>query len=126
EAVQDHPGVGVPPQLDDDAHAAAVRFVPQIADALNGLVPVQLGDLLDQVGLVDLIRQLGDDDALPPVGHLLDAGLAPHFDAAAAGGVRLFDAVAPQNLRARGKVGPAHDAHQLFRGHVGIFDKLDE
>src|SRR5690606_28949166 len=51
EAVQDHPGVGVPPQLDDDAHAAAVRFVPQIADALNGLVPVQLGDLLDQVGL---------------------------------------------------------------------------
>ena len=51
-------------QLDDDAHALAVGLVAQVADAVDLLVLDQLGDALDQGGLVDLVGQLGDDDLL--------------------------------------------------------------
>ena len=51
-------------QLDDDPHAVAIGFVAQIGDALDRLLAHQVGDPLDQLGLVDLIRNLGDDDRL--------------------------------------------------------------
>ena len=49
-------------QLDDDAHAVAVGLVAQIGDAFDRLLAHQLGDLLEQPLLVDLVRDLGDDD----------------------------------------------------------------
>src|SRR5690606_9391186 len=126
QPVQNNARVGVPAQLDDDAHAVAVRRVPQVADAVYHFVPVQLGDFRNQVRLVDLERQLGDDDALASVGQLLDAGLAAHFDAPAPGLVGFFDAVAAQDLRAGRKVGAADDGHQLLDGRVGVVDEHDE
>ena len=44
--------------LDHDAHAVAIRLVAQVGDALDDLVAHQVGDLLDQARLVDLIRDL--------------------------------------------------------------------
>ena len=49
-------------QLDDDAHAVAIGLVAQVGDAFDRLLAHQLGDPLDQLRLVDLIRNLGDDD----------------------------------------------------------------
>ena len=49
-------------QLDDDPHAVAVGFVAQVGDALDRLLAHQVGDPLDQLRLVDLIGNLGDDD----------------------------------------------------------------
>ena len=51
-------------ELDDDAHAVAVGLVAQVGDALDPLVAHQVGDLLDQLRLVDLVGDLGDDDRL--------------------------------------------------------------
>ena len=51
-------------QLDDDAHAVAIRFVAQVGNAFERLVAHQLGDALEQPRLVQLIRNLGDDDLL--------------------------------------------------------------
>ena len=48
ELVEDDLGDGVLLQLDDDAHAVAVRFVAQIGDPLDLLVLDQIGDLFDQ------------------------------------------------------------------------------
>ena len=69
-------------QLDDDAHAVLVRFIAQAVagDAFDQLLAHELRDALDQARLVDLIRQLGDDDGLPvALADLLDAhpGSAP-------------------------------------------------
>ena len=62
EVVEHHAGDGVALQLDDDPHPAPVGLVADVGDALDPLVPHQLGDLLDQPGLVDLVGDLGDDD----------------------------------------------------------------
>ncbi len=72
QVVQHHVRQLAAAQFDDDAHAVLVGLVPQLADALDLLVAHQLSDLLDQPGLVHLVRQLGDDDGLAaPVVDLL-------------------------------------------------------
>ena len=62
QVVQHLVRVGVALELDDHAHAVAVGLVAQVGDAVDLLVLDQLGDLLEQGRLVDLVRQLGDDD----------------------------------------------------------------
>ena len=62
ERVQQLPRVRLALQLDDDAHAVAVGLVAQVGDALDALGADEVGDLLDERGLVRLVRQLGDDD----------------------------------------------------------------
>ena len=37
-------------QLDDHAHALAIRFVAQVGDAFQAAISDQLGDALDQAG----------------------------------------------------------------------------
>ena len=76
-------------QLDDGAHPGAVRFVAQVADAVELAFFDQLGDALEQGGLVDLVGQLGDDDLIAvAAGRFLDERLGADHDAAATGGDR--------------------------------------
>ena len=75
-------------ELDDDAHAVAVGFVAEIRDALDAFLAHQLGDLLDQRGLVDLIGNLGDDQRLALLAQFLDLDLRPGQDRAAPGAYR--------------------------------------
>ena len=76
---------GVPPQLvehdvggrvalevDDDAHAFAVRFVANVGDALDPLVLGGLGDLLDQAVLADLVGDRGQHDRAAVAAAFLD------------------------------------------------------
>ena len=64
EVVEDDLGHLAALQLDDDPHAVAIGLVAQVRDAFDRLLAHQLGDLLDQPRLVDLVRNLGDDDRL--------------------------------------------------------------
>jgi hypothetical protein len=84
ELVQHHIGHGVALDLDHDAHAVAVGLVAQLRDALDLLLAHELADALDQRGLVHLVGDLGEDDRLALLAHLLDRGFAPHDDRAAA------------------------------------------
>ena len=94
ELVQDLLRLTGPAQLDDDAHAVAVRLVAQVADAVDPLVAGQVGDALDQGGLVGLVGQLGDDDLLPAAAAaLLDVSAGAHDDPAAAIAVGFLDGV---------------------------------
>ena len=52
----------------------------------------QLGDLLDEARLVDLVGDLGDDDRFLVALAGLDLGPGAHHDRAAAGAVGLADA----------------------------------
>ena len=48
QAVEHHLRIGVPLQLDDDAHTVAVGLVPDVGDALQPLVLHLIGHALDQ------------------------------------------------------------------------------
>ena len=57
EVVQHHLADFAALQLDDDAHAVAIRFVAQVGNAFDGLFANQVGDALEQPRLVQLVRE---------------------------------------------------------------------
>ena len=61
-------------------------------DVVDDLLVDQLGDALDELGLVDLVGDLGDDDRLLFLGQVFDGDAGAHQEAAAAGLVGLRDA----------------------------------
>ena len=122
QAAQGGLGIGVLAQLDDDAHPLPVRLVAQVRDAVQLLLAHQLGDALDEGGLVGHVRQLGDDDAAAAALHLLQVGASLHRHPPAAravgpaqalGGGGLFD-----DDPAGGEVGPLDELHQVVQREV--------
>ncbi len=111
-------------ELDDDPHALAVRLVAQVGDAFDGLLADQIRDALDQLGLVDLIRNLGEDDRRP-VALLVRLGrrAGAHHDRAAARRERLHGAGAADDVAAGREVGTGNQADQLPE-LVGAGDRL--
>ena len=95
-------------EFDDDAHAVAVALIAHVADVVDDLVVHQLGDALDQLGLVHLVGNLGDDDRLLFLGQVFDGHLGAHHEAAAAGVVGLRNAGLAVEEAAGGEVRPLH------------------
>ena len=94
-------------QLDDDPHPVAVGFVAQVGDAFDRLLADQLGDVLEQPLLVDLERDLGDDDRdLVALLRFLGRRLGADGDRAAAGRVGVEDALAADDRAAGREVRP--------------------
>ena len=96
-------------------------LVAHVAQQRGLLVVDQLGQLLDQIGLLHLIRDLGDDDLVHPLAQILLGPGGADADAATAGlvdaeqaGPRLDDDAAGGEVRAL-DVG-----HQGFDAAVGI------
>ena len=118
-------GRDVPTKLDDDAHAIAVRFVAQVGDAFDALVLDQLGDGLDEVGLVDLVGDLVHDDALPPL-PLLHAGLGPHLDLAASSAVCLDDAADAVDRASGREIWRLDELHQVPDLGLRMLDDMDD
>ena len=125
ELVEDHVGIGVALQLDDDAVALAVAFVADVGNALDALVAHQLGHLLDHRRLVHLERDFGDDDRLAVAAHLLDRNLAAHDDRAAPGRIGAVDAGAAEDDAAGREVRAGNDLHQFRQVHRRIVDQRD-
>ncbi len=91
-------------ELDDDAHAVAVGLVADVGDVVDDFFVDDFGDALDEIGLVDLVRDLGDDDGLAAAGDLLKAAFGAHHEAAAAGVVGLREVAATVEETAGGEV----------------------
>src|SRR6185369_15013198 len=80
-------------QLDDDTHAGLVRLVANVGNTLDFLLVDQLGDLLDQRLLVNLIGNRVDDQSLAAtLFHVLEVGARTHDDTAAPRAITLTDA----------------------------------
>ena len=94
EEILDLSGLALALEFDDNAHATAVRFVAKVGDAFDLLVADEVGDLLDEGRLVDLVGELGDDDhSAPGTSGLFDDRPGVHDDAAmtlAVGMTKLF------------------------------------
>ena len=110
ELVEDDARVGIALDVDDDAYALAVRLVGNPRDAIQLLVIDQIGDTLDELGLIDLVGDLGDDDALMIVVHL-DLAAAADDDAATAGLEGLTDPSIAVDEASRREVGGLDVVH---------------
>src|SRR4030095_12571706 len=90
-----------------------IGLVAQVRDALDRLFAHQLRDALDQTLLVDLIRNLSDDNRLLVAFlRVLALRARANGDRAAAITIRLHDAGAPDDGRAGGEVGTGNYAEQ--------------
>ncbi len=118
ELVEDELWLPFALELDDQAHAFTVALVAQVGDADDLLVGDQLGDGLDELGLVELEGDGGDDDGLAAAAQLLELVLSAHHDRAAAGQIALTDALAPEYERAGREVRAGDDLEQFF-----VFDR---
>ena len=124
EPVEDDLRRGVPPQLEDDARSRAVRFVTEVRDPVDPLRLHELGDQLEEGGLVDLVRDLRDDD-LVLAAALADLGGSADVHHPPAGLVRLPDPVGGEIAPGR-EVRPGDDLHQLVQGRPGAREQEAE
>ena len=119
QLIQNHPRLGVAPQLNDHPHAAPIGLIAEVGDAGDLPVLHKTGDLLDHRRLVHLIRNLGDDDGFLAVLQRVDLSSSPHHDEPAAGGVGVADALPPEDNPPGGKVGARQETHQPLNGGLG-------
>src|SRR5690606_11011972 len=124
QVVEDDLGHLATTQLDDHTHAVLVGLVAQLADALELLFLDQLGNTLDQLGLVNLVGQLVDDDLLAAADlvDILDFAAGPDIDTTPAGLVGLDDSRTAIDDAGGGEVRARYVFHQLVDGDIRIGD----
>jgi hypothetical protein len=124
ELVEHDLRVRAPLEVDDQAHALAVGLVLQVRDVLQPPRADELGDLLREPRLVDLVRQLRHDHALAPLAGLLDARDGADLDGAAPGQVRVLDALLAEDVGARGEVRALDELHQVLRRRIRVVEEV--
>ncbi|VTR65876.1 putative Val start codon [Desulfosarcina cetonica] len=114
-----------------DAHAAPVGLVAHEPESLDHLVLHQLGNLLNQSGLVHLIGNLGHHDGfLPGLLVFLHIHHGPHAHDTATGFVGITNALQALNHPTGGKIRAGDKRHQFTAGNLGSvnqgLDALDD
>ncbi len=123
--VQHHFRHGLALDFDDDAHAMPVGLIAQIAHALNLLGPHQIGNLLNQPRLVDLVGDFTDDQRLTIFADFLHIDLGAHDDGTPPRGQPADGAAAPQNDTAGGKIRARNIVDQLLYRHFRLLKKRE-
>src|SRR5579872_177882 len=112
-------------QLDDDAHAIAIRFVANVGDVFDFFVVDQRRDALDQNRFVYLIRDLGDDDRLAIFVDVLDGGFGAHHKTSAASAVGFENSGAAVDDSGGREIGTLDELQNFRELRVGIIDERD-
>src|SRR5579862_5227006 len=121
--VQDHFRLFAALQLHHNAHAVTVGLILHVGDAFDFLVQHQLGDALNQSGLVHLEGNLGNHDLLLIFGGMFDGGFGAHGERAAPRLVGRLDAAFAVDERAGGKVGPGNDGKNFIESNTRFVDQ---
>src|SRR5262245_17998286 len=133
ELVQDDLRDGVAFEFDDDSDLLlrgrfAVGLVADFRNALDLLVVDQVGDLFDQLRLVDLERNLGNDDGVALLSASPDAvngGPRAKLHHAAPRLIGLLDAFTSVNESAGGEIRPRDHLYQIRGLGVRVLKELD-
>ena len=125
ELVQHHLGHGVASQLDHHADSVAAALVAQVGDLLEHAVVGQLGHLAQHLGLVHLVRQLGEHDGVTAVLERLVVRQTAHHHPATAGAVGVAHPRQAHDLAGRGEVGRLHVLHEPVGVDERVVDHRD-
>ena len=113
-------------QLQHDADPVPVRLVPDLGETVELPFTAELGDLGDQRGLVDLVREFGDDDRLAPAPELLGVGPRAHGDDAPSRRVGFADPGGAVDVAAGREVRTLDDREQFPRRRLRVVEDLGE
>ena len=114
-----------PLELDDDAQTLAAGLVADLRRAVEFLLLDEDRDLRDHRRLVDLERELRDDDALAPGAvHVLEGGAGADNDSPVAGVSGLQQALAPHDDARGGEVRPLDEVDQVVGRRVGMVHEV--
>ena len=94
QVVQDDVGNLATLELDHHTHPGLIRLVTDFRNAFDLLLVDQLGNLFEQRALVDLIRQLVNDDRLTVARFIevFEVGFTAHDHTATAGAITITHA----------------------------------
>ena len=120
--IEDHSGVRIALQVHHNAHTVAVGFIADVGNIFKLLLAHQLGDLFNQAGFVDLVRNLRNNDALPVVLTGFDIRFCPNNDSSPSGRVRFPHSVVAIDDSPGGEVGSFDDLHQFLVIDIGVFN----
>ena len=120
ELVQDDFRVFIALEFKHDAHAIAVALVANVRDAVNLFLVDQGGDIGNQLRLIHLERDLGDDDALAVFAKFLGKGLGAHLDRSTPAGIAIVDASAAKNQSTSREVRPGDDRQHFRQRDLGV------
>ena len=123
QLIQHNIRVNVLAQLNNNAHALAVRFIPQVSNALNLLVSSQLCNLLNQSCLVHLIRQLCNYYSWLTIRHGFNMRLGPHLHRATTSGIGIPNTSGAHNQTASREIWSLNNSHQLLYRSIRIVNK---
>ena len=114
-------------EFDHHADAVPVRFIPNVGNAFHAFLLHQLGNFLQQLGLVHLVRNFGHDDARP-VPLFIRFHVRPGADGQQPSPVFIgvFDALRAIDESGRGKIRTRDHAHQVRNRRPGILKKVDQ
>ena len=112
-------------QLEDDPDAVLVGLIADVADAVDLLVLDHLGDSRNPLGLVDLVREFGDDDPVAPVSAigLFDLGDPADHDPALAGSIVIPDAFDAHQDAAGREVRALHDLEEFLNRNIRFVEE---
>ena len=122
--IQDNLRIYVLPELNDDPHALAVGFVPEIRDAINPLLFVKISDLLNEPCLVHEIGKLRHDDAVLSVRHGLDICHRTDLDLSASGAVGFRDSLSAEDHGSRRKIRSLYDLADIVQSRLPVLDPV--
>ena len=124
QVVQDHVGVGIALEPDDQAGLATRRVVLGLGDPVEIARADQVLDLLGHRGNRRLVRHLGDDDPSGSVAPLFDVSHRPQLDRAPSGAQGVQDSLATQDERAGREVRALDELHQVVRRGVRVLEQV--
>src|SRR5438477_1848570 len=125
ELVENDLRLGPAFEFDDDAHAVAIGFVANVGDVFDLLIVNQRRDALDQIRLVHLVRNFGDDDGLAVLINVFDGGLGAHHEAAAASAVGFENSRAAVDDSGGGEVGTLNEFQDFGELRIRVVDQGD-
>ena len=112
--------IGIALELDDDAHTGAVGLIADVRNAFQTLVLYQICHMLDQHTLIDLIRDLGNDDAGTVVAVLFKFGAGANRQTALTGRICGADACAAHDDALGREIGAVDMFHEVDELGLGI------
>ena len=122
QLIQNQRAVGVAAVFHHDLHTGTAGFVTDIRNTLDPLVLHLIGHGRYQHGLVHLVGDLGDDDA---VLFLLDLCLGTNHYTAVAVHIGLVNAGGAVDRSGGGKIRSLDVLHQIGDGAIGILHQVD-